>query len=186
MKYFGEDGVAAVTIIMYVYYFFIAIYMGIAEATAPIVSYNVGSRNYEKIKETTRYSFVTIAVSSALILRIFPSLWKTDHSFVRGRGECFYSNVGWIKIIQSGFSVYWFECISVRILYRLGEWIYLCIDFLFAVSDFRGCIYSDPAESDRGIRRLDHHAPGRGGNYFHSHLFIPYPWGSCYLFWYIT
>ena len=68
MKYFGEDGVAAVTIIMYVYYFFIAIYMGIAVATAPIVSYNVGSRNYEKIKETTRYSFVTIAVSSALIL----------------------------------------------------------------------------------------------------------------------
>ena len=70
MQYFGEDGVAAVTIIMYIYYFFIAVYMGIAVAAAPIVSYNVGSGNYEKIKETTRYSFITIAISSVLILAI--------------------------------------------------------------------------------------------------------------------
>ena len=27
MQYFGRDGVAAVTIIMYIYYFFIAVYM---------------------------------------------------------------------------------------------------------------------------------------------------------------
>ena len=46
LKHFGEDGVAAVTIIMYIYYFFIAFYMGIAVATAPIVSYNVGSGDH--------------------------------------------------------------------------------------------------------------------------------------------
>lgn len=44
MKYFGEDGVAAVTIIMYIYYFFISFYMGIAVAVAPVVSYNVGAQ----------------------------------------------------------------------------------------------------------------------------------------------
>ena len=70
MKYFGEDGVAAVTIIMYIYYFFISFYMGIAVATAPVVSYNYGAQNYEKIKETTRYSFITIAISSVLILAV--------------------------------------------------------------------------------------------------------------------
>lgn len=70
MKYFGEDGIAAVTIIMYIYYFFISFYMGIAVATAPIVSYNAGSENHEKIKETTRYSFITIAISSILILAL--------------------------------------------------------------------------------------------------------------------
>lgn len=70
MKYYGEDGVAAVTIIMYIYYLFISFYMGIAVATAPIVSYNVGAENVEKIKETTRYSFVTIAVTSILILAV--------------------------------------------------------------------------------------------------------------------
>ncbi len=70
MKYFGEDGIAAVTIIMYIYYFFISFYMGIAVATAPVVSYNAGSGNHRKIKETTRYSFITIAFSSVLILAV--------------------------------------------------------------------------------------------------------------------
>lgn len=70
MRYFGEDGVAAVTIIMYIYYFFISFYMGIAVATAPIVSYNVGSENYGKIRETTRYSFITIAITSVLIMAV--------------------------------------------------------------------------------------------------------------------
>ncbi len=68
MKYFGEDGVAAVTIIMYVYYFFISFYMGIAVAVAPVVSYNVGAQNPAKIREMLRYSFRTIAVTAVLIL----------------------------------------------------------------------------------------------------------------------
>ena len=68
MKYFGEDGVAAVTIIMYIYYFFISFYMGIAVAVAPVVNYNVGAQNPDKIREMLRYSFRTIAVTAALIL----------------------------------------------------------------------------------------------------------------------
>ena len=68
MKYFGEDGVAAVTIIMSIYYFFISFYMGIAVAVAPVVSYNVGAQNPAKIREMLRYSFRTIAVTAALIL----------------------------------------------------------------------------------------------------------------------
>ena len=68
MKYFGEDGVAAVTIIMYIYYFFISFYMGIAVAVAPVVSYNVGAQNPAKIREMLRYSFRTISVTAALIL----------------------------------------------------------------------------------------------------------------------
>lgn len=85
MKYFGEDGIAAVTIIMYIYYFFISFYMGIAVATAPVVSYNAGSGNHEKIKETTRYSFITIAISSILILAVSLLCGKQIiHLFVDG------------------------------------------------------------------------------------------------------
>lgn len=36
MQYFGEDGVAAVTIIMYIYYFFIAVYMGMRLRRHPL------------------------------------------------------------------------------------------------------------------------------------------------------
>lgn len=67
IKYFGEDGIAAVTIIMYVYYFFSSLYSGIAVGTAPIISYNLGSKNYKKIIEILKYSFITIIISSILI-----------------------------------------------------------------------------------------------------------------------
>ena len=70
LRYFGEDGVAAVTIIMYIYYFFIAFYMGIAVAAAPIVSCNVGSGNHEKIEETTYHSFLTVGVTSLAITAV--------------------------------------------------------------------------------------------------------------------
>lgn len=67
-RYYAEDGVAAITIIMYIYYFFIAFYMGISVATAPVVSYSVGSGNSAKIRETLRYSFMTIGAASAAVL----------------------------------------------------------------------------------------------------------------------
>lgn len=70
MQKFGEDGVAAVTIIMYIYYFFIAFYMGIAVATAPIISYNLGADNKAKIRETVKYSFITIGVTAIMIMAV--------------------------------------------------------------------------------------------------------------------
>lgn len=70
MQQFGEDGVAAVTIVMYIYYFFIAFYMGIAVAAAPVVSYNLGSGNSFKIRETVKYSFIVIGVTAVLIMLI--------------------------------------------------------------------------------------------------------------------
>ena len=70
MKAYGEDGIAAVTIIMYIYYFFISFYMGIAVAVAPVVSYNLGANNKEKIKETLKYSFITIAITAVIIIGI--------------------------------------------------------------------------------------------------------------------
>ena len=70
MQKFGEDGVAAVTIIMYIYYFFIAFYMGIAVAAAPVVSYNLGADNKGKIKEILHYSFLTIGITAIMIMVI--------------------------------------------------------------------------------------------------------------------
>ena len=68
IKEYGEDGIAAVTIIMYIYYFFISFYMGIAVATAPVISYNLGADNHKKIRETLKYSFITIGAAAAVIM----------------------------------------------------------------------------------------------------------------------
>lgn len=70
LKYYGEDGIAAVTIIMYIYYFFISFYMGVAVATAPVISYCAGAKNAGKIRETLRHSFFTIGVTSVSIVAI--------------------------------------------------------------------------------------------------------------------
>ena len=103
MKYFREDGVAAVTIIMYIYYFFISFYMGIAVAAAPVVSYNYGAQNYGKIKETTRYSFITIAISSVLILAVSYIYGKDIiHLFV-GDGNVFSLTWDGLKLFSPVF-----------------------------------------------------------------------------------
>lgn len=88
-KYYGEDGIAAITIIMYIYYFFIAFYMGVSVATAPIISYNVGSGNMDKIKETLRYSFITIAVSSVLVFAASNLLGPSIIGLFAGEGHVF-------------------------------------------------------------------------------------------------
>ena len=103
MQYFGEDGVAAVTIIMYIYYFFIAFYMGIAVAAAPIISYNYGAENHDKIREITRYSFITIAISSVLILTVSLVFGKQIiHLFV-GNGNVFTLTWDGLKLFSPVF-----------------------------------------------------------------------------------
>ena len=101
---------------MYIYYFFISFYMGIAVATAPVVSYNYGAQNYGKIKETTRYSFITIAISSVLILAVSYIYGKDIiHLFV-GDGNVFSLTWDGLKLFSPVFVVYRSECISFRII----------------------------------------------------------------------
>ncbi len=66
----GENGVAAMSIITYMYYFFIAVYFGVTVGVSPIISYNFGAKNKEKIDESLKYSFITIAWSSIIIFLI--------------------------------------------------------------------------------------------------------------------
>lgn len=82
LKFDGELGVAAVSIIMFLYYFFISIYMGLASGTSPIISYSRGADDVPRIRLMMRYAAVSLlwislsifAVSllgSGLLVRIF-------------------------------------------------------------------------------------------------------------------
>lgn len=57
----GTDGVAAFGVIMYVAFFFEAIFIGYSMGTAPIVSYNYGARRHEELKSIFKKSLVIIA-----------------------------------------------------------------------------------------------------------------------------
>ena len=66
MKYIGEDGVAAYGVIMYVQFVFFAVFLGYANGTAPIVSYNYGAQNHTELRNVFQRSIKIIAVLGVL------------------------------------------------------------------------------------------------------------------------
>lgn len=64
LHYVGENGVAAVTIIMYVLMFASSLYTGYSYGVAPMISYYYGEKNHEKLKKLISTSLSVIAVIS--------------------------------------------------------------------------------------------------------------------------
>ncbi|MCI8371220.1 MAG: MATE family efflux transporter [Lachnospiraceae bacterium] len=68
LKYVGEDGVAAITIIMYVLMFASSLYTGYSYGTAPMASYYFGEQNHDKLKKLITISLKVIAFISITTL----------------------------------------------------------------------------------------------------------------------
>ena len=66
LHYVGEDGVAAVTIIMYVLMFASSLYTGYSYGVAPMMSFYYGEQNHEKLKKLVAVSFKVIACISVV------------------------------------------------------------------------------------------------------------------------
>ncbi|MCI8969955.1 MAG: MATE family efflux transporter [Oscillibacter sp.] len=66
LHYVGEDGVAAITIIMYVLMFVSALFIGYSYGVAPMISYYHGEGSREKLKKLVRFSLKFILGTSAL------------------------------------------------------------------------------------------------------------------------
>lgn len=64
LHYVGEDGVAAVTIIMYVLMFASSLYTGYSYGVAPMISYYYGEQNHEKLQKLVAVSMRVIAAIS--------------------------------------------------------------------------------------------------------------------------
>ena len=65
LKYVGEDGVAAITIISYVLAFAGSLYAGYAYGVAPMLSFYYGEQNHEKLRKLVRTSLKIIGVIAA-------------------------------------------------------------------------------------------------------------------------
>ncbi len=64
LRYAGENGVAAITIIMYVLMFASSLYTGYSYGVAPMISYYYGEKNVEKLRKLITISLKVIAVIS--------------------------------------------------------------------------------------------------------------------------
>lgn len=65
MKFVGEDGVAAITVIMYVNFIFIAILIGFSIGSAPIIGYNYGAQNHTELKNMFKKCINIVLIVSA-------------------------------------------------------------------------------------------------------------------------
>lgn len=107
----GEVGVAAMSIITYLYYFFVALYFGISVATQPIIAFNLGAENYSYIKKILKYSLQTILFGS-IFMFLFSFIMSDnlilffsddDRVFqIAGRGLKLFS----ITFIFAGFNIF--------------------------------------------------------------------------------
>ena len=61
MAYAGEDGIAAYGVIMYVNFIFLAVFIGFAIGSAPIIGFNHGADNQKELKNIFRKSMVLLS-----------------------------------------------------------------------------------------------------------------------------
>lgn len=68
MKYAGENGVAAYGVLMYIQFIFIAVFVGYAIGSAPIISYNYGADNHSELKNMLKKSITLMSVTGVAMM----------------------------------------------------------------------------------------------------------------------
>lgn len=100
MKYMGEKGVAAITIILYSQFVFIAVYLGFSMGTAPIISYNYGNQNKKQLKRIFKICSKLIMGSSVGVFLLSLIFAKYIVGFFASEGTEVYN------IAIKGFSLF--------------------------------------------------------------------------------
>lgn len=70
MNMAGSDGVASITIILYVQFLLCSIYLGYSLGIAPVISYNYGRRDTERLKKLYHLSLRIISITSVVTFAI--------------------------------------------------------------------------------------------------------------------
>ncbi len=100
LKYAGEDGVAAYSIMMYVAFIFIGIFFGYVNGISPVIGYNYGAKNHIELKSLLKKSFTLIVAASVLMLILSESLSKPLSFIFAGNDE------GLFSLTLRGFRIY--------------------------------------------------------------------------------
>jgi len=112
LKYAGENGIAAYGVIMYVNFIFVAVFIGYAIGTAPIIGYNYGSGNKVELKNVFRKSIwfnlvtgvfmcVVAILMASLLAGIFVGYDEELYEMTK-RGFIFYS----LSFVVMGINIY--------------------------------------------------------------------------------
>lgn len=67
MRYLGENGVAAITIVLYGQFLLTALFLGFSMGVAPVFSYHYGSQNHAQLKHLFKICMWFVSVCSVLV-----------------------------------------------------------------------------------------------------------------------
>lgn len=103
MGLLGEDGVAAITVIIYSQFLLTTLYIGFSMGAAPIISYNFGSGNVEQLKKVVRICFCYM-ITISLFMFLFSFL--AGENIARIFAE---NNKNVFEITKKGFAIFSFS-----------------------------------------------------------------------------
>lgn len=103
MKYAGEDGVAAYGVLMYVNMIFLAVFIGYAVGTAPVISFHFGAGDRAELKSILRKSCLIISVFAVIMLAAAELLGRPLGIIFVGYDE------GLLSLTLSGFRIFSFS-----------------------------------------------------------------------------
>ena len=99
----GEDGIAAYGVIMYVSFVFIAIFIGFAIGSAPIVGFHYGAGNHGELKSLLRKSLILTAITGVTMTGLAVLLAPPLSGIFVGYDEGLY------ELTRRGFTIYAFS-----------------------------------------------------------------------------
>lgn len=103
MELLGEDGVAAITVIIYSQFLLTTLYIGFSMGVAPVISYNYGNENVRQLKKVVRICIcVVIAISTFVFLFSFLAGESIAKIFAKNNENVF-------EIAKNGFTVFSFS-----------------------------------------------------------------------------
>ena len=102
MRLAGENGVAAITILLYAQFLFNALYLGFSMGVAPLLSFQYGAKDGAKLKKLYQLSKRFVCISSVAIT-LFSFLFSKNIAavFVEKGSETY-------ALASSGFSIFCF------------------------------------------------------------------------------
>ncbi len=120
LTYAGDDGVAAVSIIMYVQFIFLGIYTGYSMGISPLLGYNYGNKNKDVLIKLEKYSYRFFSIIPSVLYIISFIFAPLAVSFFATKGTNVYNlGVMGMRIYSIG---YFFSGLSIFTAVRLTSY----------------------------------------------------------------
>lgn len=104
LKYLGESGVAAITIVLYAQFLLASAFLGFTSGVAPRISYSYGSKNINLLKKLIKNSYIYLGIISIASFTIALLIAPIISAFFAGNGtDIYYITVHGFKLFSFSF-----------------------------------------------------------------------------------